>query len=229
MVHDPYAGPAYGDRMRDQFRSDLAQLAGTLVALAGEVRHAMRAATRALLEADREIAENVIADDEGIDLMYRRAEESTYELLARQAPVATDLRLLVTGLHVGADLERMGDLAKHVAETALRRHPEPAVPAEITDVFAQMGQVADRMAVKVTAVLAHRDASAAAELEGDDDEMDALHRRLFEILVDGWKYGVESAVDVALLGRFYERYADHCVNAGDRVVYLVTGEAALPA
>jgi phosphate transport system protein len=119
----------------------------------------------------------------------------------------------------------MGDLAEHVAKTALRRHPSPAVPAELRPVFQQMAEVADRMADKITTVLSKPDVDRANELERDDDAMDALERDLFAILLgDDWPYGAETAIDGALLGRFYERYADHAVNAGQQVVYLITGE-----
>jgi phosphate transport system protein len=111
-----------------------------------------------------------------------------------------------------------------VAKTAQRRHPSPAVPAELRPTFQQMSVVADRMADKITAVLSAPNADTAAELEKDDDEMDDLEKDLFKILLhDDWPYGAETAIDGALLGRFYERYADHAVNAGEQVVYLVTG------
>jgi phosphate transport system protein len=119
----------------------------------------------------------------------------------------------------------MGDLAQHVAKTARRRHPSPAVPAELRPVFQQMSEVADRMADKITILLATPGADLAAELEKDDDDMDDLERELFKVLLeDDWPYGVETAIDGALLGRFYERYADHAVNIGEQIIYLITGE-----
>jgi phosphate transport system protein len=185
----------------------------------------MRKATIALLTADRQAAEAVIERDADVDELYRQLEAKVSDVIARQAPVASDLRALITALHMSADLERMGDLAEHVAKTACRRHPSPAVPAELRPVFQQMAQVADRMAAKITAVLAAPNAEKAAELERDDDEMDDLERRLFAVLLnDAWPYGAETAIDGALLGRFYERYADHAVNAGEQIVYLLTGE-----
>lgn len=213
--------------MREEFRTELAIVSQLLVDMAEAVRVAMRHATRALLTADRQAAEGVIARDAEVDSLFRHVEERVFDLLARQAPVASDLRTLVTALHVAADLERMGDLADHVAKTALRRHPSPAVPAELRGVFTEMAGAADRIAEKIATVLSKPDATLAAELDRDDDAMDALHRQLFAILLaDDWPYGVETAVDATLLGRFYERYADHAVNAGRRVVYLVTGETA---
>ncbi|MEO3928298.1 phosphate signaling complex protein PhoU [Micromonosporaceae bacterium B7E4] len=211
--------------MRDEFRIDLNIVSQLLVDMAEAIRAAMRQATRALLTADRSAAETVIERDAEIDSLYRQVEERVCDLLARQAPVASDLRALITALHVAADLERMGDLADHVAKTAVRRHPSPAVPAELRPVFTEMAGVADRIADKIANVLSKPDADLAAELDRDDDAMDDLHRQLFAVvLADDWPYGVETAIDATLLGRFYERYADHAVNAGRRVVYLVTGE-----
>ncbi|SCL14338.1 phosphate signaling complex protein PhoU [Micromonospora inyonensis] len=211
--------------MRDEFRADLQSVGQLLVDMAEGIRAAMRQATRALLTADRRAAEVVIVRDAEIDGLYRDVEERVCELLARQAPVASDLRAVITALHVAADLERMGDLADHVAKTALRRHPSPAVPAELRPIFTDMAEIADRMAGKIGSVLADPDADLAAELDRDDDAMDDLHRSLFGVLLDdAWPYGVETAIDATLLGRFYERFADHAVNAGEHVVYLVTGE-----
>lgn len=211
--------------MRDEFRAELQTVSQLLVDMADGIRAAMRQATRALLTADRRAAEVVVTRDAEIDGLYRTVEERVCELLARQAPVASDLRAVITALHVAADLERMGDLADHVAKTALRRHPSPAVPAELRPVFTDMAGIADRMAEKIGLVLANPDAGVAAELDSDDDAMDDLHRSLFAVLLaEDWPYGVETAIDATLLGRFYERFADHAVNAGEHVVYLVTGE-----
>ncbi|WFE51596.1 MULTISPECIES: phosphate signaling complex protein PhoU [unclassified Micromonospora] len=211
--------------MRDEFRADLQIVSQLLVDMAEGVRAAMRQATRALLTADRQSAETVIERDAEIDDLYRHVEERVCDLLARQAPVASDLRAMITALHVAADLERMGDLAEHVAKTALRRHPSPAVPAELRAVFTEMSEIADRMAVKIGSVLAKPDVDLAGELDGDDDAMDELHKNLFAVLLgDDWPYGVETAIDATLLGRFYERFADHAVNAGEHVIYLITGE-----
>ncbi|MGA8112746.1 MAG: phosphate signaling complex protein PhoU [Actinocatenispora sp.] len=211
--------------MREGYQVRLAAIGELLSAMADSVGRAMGEATRALLEADQAAAERVMAGEPGVDALRDRVEQSTYELLALQAPVASDLRMVLTAQHVAADLERMGDLADHVATTVLRRHPDHVLPPELNEVFATMAEVAGRMADKLARVIAERDVTRAAELDGDDDVMDALHRRMFGILVDGWPHGVAAAVDAALLGRFYERYADHAVNAGAQVIYLVTGEA----
>jgi phosphate transport system protein len=211
--------------MREEFQADLIEVNRLLVTMAEAVRAALRKATAALLTADLAAAEAVVERDAEVDESYRQVEAKVADTIARQAPVASDLRTLITALHVSADLERMGDLAEHVAGTARRRHPSPAVPAELRPVFQQMSEVADRMADKITIVLAAPDADLAAELEKDDDDMDDLERDLFGVLLaDDWPYGAETAIDGALLGRFYERYADHAVNVGEQIVYLITGE-----
>jgi phosphate transport system protein len=211
--------------MREEFQADLVEVNRLLVTMAEAVGAALRKATTALLTADLDAAETIIDRDAEVDALYRQVEAKVSDTIARQAPVASDLRTVITALHVSADLERMGDLAEHVAKTAQRRHPSPAVPAELRPVFQQMGEVADRMADKILTVLSSPNAEQAAELEKDDDSIDDLERDLFKILLrDDWPYGAETAIDGALLGRFYERYADHAVNIGEQVVYLITGQ-----
>ena len=211
--------------MREEFQADLNEVSRLLVTMAEAVRAALRKATTALLTADLKAAETVIDRDIEVDALYRQVETKVADTIARQAPVASDLRMVITALHISADLERMGDLAEHVAKTAKRRHPSPAVPAELRPVFRQMADVADRMADEITVLLGKPDAELAAKLEKDDDAMDELERDLFKVLLDDdWPYGAETAIDGALLGRFYERYADHAVNVGEQLIYLITGE-----
>jgi phosphate transport system protein len=212
--------------MRERFRNDLTQIADMLVEMADGARAALRQATSALLHSDADQAQLVIAGDEEIDAQYRTIEEKVYEVIALQAPVASDLRLVLTALHIAGELERMGDLAVHVAKTGLRRYPSPAVPEELTVVIREMATVADQMAGKISRVLTTPNVTRATELERDDDAMDDLHRRLLGTVLDpSWAHGVEAAVDLALLGRYYERYADHAVNSSHHVVYLITGKA----
>jgi len=211
--------------MREEFQADLNEVNRLLVTMAEAVRAAMRKATTALLTADLKAAQSVIERDVEVDKIYAQVETKVADTIARQAPVASDLRMVITALHISADLERMGDLAEHVAKTAQRRHPSPAVPAELRPVFKGMAEVADQMAERITGLLASPDAEQAAKLEKADDEMDDLERQLFKVLLDDdWPYGAETAIDGALLGRFYERYADHAVNVGEQLVYLITGQ-----
>jgi phosphate transport system protein len=143
--------------------------------------------------------------------------------------VATDLRAIVTATRMTSDLERMGDLAQHIAKVARRRFPEHAVPQEVRPVFLEAGHVAEMLVAKAGNVIATRDVEAARELETDDDAMDRLHRGLFrQLLSDDWPHGIETAIDITLLGRYYERFADHAVSVARRVVYLVTGERHTP-
>jgi phosphate transport system protein len=211
--------------MRAQFHADLENITGTLVQMAEGVTAAMQQATTALLAADADLAQQVLAADADIDALYHHTEHEIGELLARQAPVAGDLRLTITALHAAGDLERMGDLAAHVAKTAIRRAPDNAVVPEIRDIISGMADCAARIGTKVSTVLRTADAEIANELAGDDDAVDTLHRQLFTVLLDqSWTHGVGPAIDAAQLGRWYERYADHAVNAGRRVIYFVTGE-----
>jgi phosphate transport system protein len=215
--------------MRDIYHDELDDLGKTLVRMTQLVRTAMERATRALLDGDLSGAERVISDDPQVDALREDLEERTFQMIARQQPVATDLRLLVTTLHLSADLERMGDLARHIAKVARMRYPELAVPEEIRDVISQMGTVALSLVGKVADVIEGRDVALAQALEAEDDSMDALHRKLFTLLLSpNWTHGVEAAIDMTLLGRYYERYADHAVSVAQRVVFIVTGERPDP-
>ena len=211
--------------MREIFEAELKQLGVDLVTMSRQVEVAIQNAGTALLTSDVGLAESVIVADGAIDAIERDLDERCVLMIAQQAPVATDLRVVVSALRMSATLERMGDLARHVAKLARMRHPESAIPAELRATVLQMGQVAERIVAKAGSVIASRDLTIAGELETDDDVMDALHRELFTVLLDDdWEHGIETAVDVTLCGRYYERFADHAVSVARRVAYLVTGE-----
>ncbi len=213
--------------MREIFHRELDQLVEQLVEMTRLVDTAMYRATTALLDADLALAESVIAADAAVDGFHRDLDERALELIARQQPVAGDLRTILASLRMSADLERMGDLARHVAELARLRYPRSPVPPELRATVLEMGHVAQRIVAKAGSAIARRDARAALELDRDDDEMDLLHRTLYERLLDGsWTHGVEMAVDLALAGRYYERFADHAVSVARLVAFLV-GERAL--
>jgi phosphate transport system protein len=191
------------------------------------VSGAMTNATKALLQPNLELAELDIAEDDKVDAIQHELDNKTLDVMARQQPVASDLRNLVTSLRMSADFERMGDFAHHVARIARMRYPQGAVPAELVPTIQAMGDVAVALIDKVTGLLQSRDINVALEIERDDDEMDRLHRKLFEVLLDdSWSHGIEAAVDMTLLGRYYERCADHTVSISRRVYFLVTGEYA---
>ena len=210
--------------MREAYHVELGQLTDELANMCSMSAVAMELATRALLDADLGLAEQVIGDDAKIDDARSSCEEHAYALLALQAPVATDLRTVLAAIHAAESLERMGDLALHVAKAARRRHPNPVLPDQVRPYFSEMGRVAVELARDAEQVILNKDIDQARSLEEADDEMDDLHRHLFSVIMDKeWSFGVASAVDVTLLGRFYERYADHAVSVAKRVVFVVTG------
>lgn len=211
--------------MREAYHDQLGSLAEHLADMCHVVGVAMGRATQALLETDLGLTEQVIGDDASVDAARSATEEQAYALLALQAPVATDLRTVLAAIHAAESLERMGDLALHVAKTARRRHPEPVLPEQVRPYFAKMGQVAVGLASKAEQAVRTRDVQLARAVEGDDDEMDELHRHLFTVIMDReWPHGVAAAVDTTLLSRFYERFADHAVSVAKRTIFVVTGE-----
>ena len=211
--------------MRETYREELDDINHCLVEMANSVGSAMSTATTALLDADVALADLVIAGDKEIDATRESIEQRCFTVLARQAPVAGDLRTITTSMRIVSDLERMGDLAEHIAKLARMRFPEHAVPQEVRPAFLEAGHLAEMVVAKASTIIATRDVEAARELETDDDAMDRLHRGLFrQLLSEDWPYGIESAIDITLLGRYYERFADHAVSVARRVVYLATGE-----
>jgi phosphate transport system protein len=210
--------------MRDAYTDQLDAIFDDLAAISRRVQSAVAEATEALMTGDASIAEQVISDDVVIDQAREQVEERAFELLSLQAPVAGDLRTVVAALRMVAELERMGDLSVHVAKIARLRVPEVAVPEEVRPTLQRMATVAEDMVARVTDVIAGRDVEAAIALGRDDEEMDQLRRTSFtELLAGDWQHGVEAAVDIALLGRYYERIADHAVSIANRVIFVVTG------
>ena len=211
--------------MRTAYHEQLEALQGQLAEMCGLAGVAMERATQALLQADLMLAEQVITDHEQIADLSARAEEKAFVLLALQAPVAGDLRAIVSSIQIVADIDRMGSLALHVAKIARRRHPQHALPEEVNGYFAEMGRVAVELGNAAQEALMSRDPEKAAQIRDEDEAMDDLHRHLFTVLMDReWKHGVTAAVDVTLLSRFYERFADHAVEVARRVIFQVTGK-----
>ncbi|MFM7624064.1 MAG: phosphate signaling complex protein PhoU [Actinomycetota bacterium] len=211
--------------MRSAFQDELDGVTSTLVELSSIVSQAIDKATHALLTANLAEAEEVIAADDRVDNLQHDLDARIIDIIARQQPVASDLRALVTALRMSADLERMGDMAHHVAKITRLRHPSAAVPSELLLTIEEMGKIAKLIADKAGSVISSRDIDKALELERDDDEMDKLHRKLFTTLLDeNWAHGTETAIDITLIGRYYERFADHAVSVARRVYFLVTGK-----
>lgn len=210
--------------MREVFHEQLESMFDELAGIGAAVETAIGLATEALMSGDAEIAERVISGDAEIDRARERVEDTAFALLSLQQPVAGDLRTVVAGLRMVSELERMGDLSVHVAKIARLRVPRVAVPDEVRPTMTRMAQVAADMVHRVTGIITSRDVEAAIALGRADEEMDQLRRTSFtELLSDSWSHGVEAAVDMALLGRYYERIADHAVSIANRVVFVVTG------
>ena len=212
--------------MRTAYHMELARLTEHLGEMCGLAGVAMEHATQALLQADLVLAEQVLSDHDKIAAMSTSAEENAFVLLAPlRAPVASDLRAIVSALQMVVDIDRMGALALHVAEITRWRHPQHALPEEVNGYFAEMGSIAVKLGNNAQEVLLTRDPRKAARIRREDDAMDDLHRHLFTMLMDReWKHGIATAVDVTLLGRFYERFADHTVEIGGRVIFQATGQ-----
>jgi phosphate transport system protein len=211
--------------MREDYTNQLSNIDDAMVAMADLVGKAIRGATDALLADDLVMAEQVIAGDEQINELNARVEEMSSRIAALQAPVATDLRLVMGAIRMATSLERMGDLAVHIAKQVRLRYPSPSIPAELRDTFGKMGQAASKIVEQTSEVIATRNTSLADDMKKYDDTLDELHRELFTVVLsDDWSHGVEAAIDVTLLSRFYERFGDHAVSVARRVIHIVTGE-----
>jgi len=216
--------------MREAYHDQLDSIFSDLVEIAGLVKLAVHDATEALFTADVSTCERVITEDAAIDRGRERLEDRAFQLLSLQQPVAGDLRTIVAALRMTSEIERMGDLAVHVAKIARLRVPEVAVPAQVQPTVRRMAEVAEDMVDRVARIISDRDVDAAQDLRQVDEEMDHLRRENFrEILSVDWAHGVEPAIDIALLGRYYERIADHAVSIANRVVFVVTGELPVRA
>ena len=211
--------------LRSAFQDELDGVTQSLLELSSLVSSAITQATHALLTADLSEAEAVIAADDRVDEIQHELDARIIDIIARQQPVASDLRALVTALRMSADLERMGDMAHHIAKVTRLRHPGAAVPSELLLTVEEMGKVARLISDKVGGIIDTKDIDKALEVEKDDDEMDLLHRKLFTALLEpSWPHGIETAIDMTLIGRYYERYADHAVSVSRRIHFQVTGK-----
>jgi len=213
--------------IRSAYQDELDGVSQSLVDLTNMVTASMVKASKAVQSADLTLAEEVIASDIKIDDFQHELDARIIDIIARQQPVATDLRALVTAMRMSADLERMGDLAHHIAKVARLRHPDRAIPESLILPFTEMGHVAEKLSIMVAAVITTRDTEMALQVERDDDEMDDLHKKVIATIIkDETGLSIESAIDLTLLGRYYERYADHAVSVARRVYFLVTGTFA---
>ena len=213
--------------IRSTFQDELDGVSQTLFDLSVLVSDSMAKATRAIMSKNLQLAEEVISFDENIDTIQHDLDARIIDIIARQQPVASDLRALVTAMRMSADLERMGDLAHHIAKVARLRHPDRAIPEALVLPFTEMGHVAEKLSIMVAGVITTRDTEMALQVEKDDDEMDDLHKKVISTIINQTSgLSIETAIDLTLLGRYYERYADHAVSVARRVYFLVTGTFA---
>ncbi len=209
--------------MRDTYHESLDSVTDQIVVMVRTVGSMIDRASAALLEVDLGKAESVIAQDEDVDQLNIELEERATQLLALQQPVATDLRIVTGALRMSSTIERMGDLARHIAKIARMRYPESAVPDSVRPIFVEMAQEASMMAQRVGDVIADQNLNLALEIEQLDDRMDELNVLLLQTLMSDWAGTVDQAVDLTLMSRFYERFADHAVSMARRIVFTMTG------
>jgi phosphate transport system protein len=211
--------------MREVFQQELREVRERLVEIAGLVAESIDNATRAFNESNVSLAETVIADDAKIDAAAAELDELAINILARQQPVARDLRVVVSALRISASLERMGDMSEHIAQLARYRFPDKVVPKSLRGTFKEMGALDVEIARKLVELLETEDVAIAEHIRNEDDKIDALHLSVFDkVLGETWKGEVIDTVDATLASRYHERFADHAVSISKKVQYLATGD-----
>jgi phosphate transport system protein len=211
--------------MREVFQQELREVQDRLVEISTLVAVAIENATTAFNESNVALAETVIADDDKIDVLAAELDELAIQILARQQPVARDLRIVVSALRISASLERMGDMCEHIAQLSRYRFPEKVVPKSLRPTFIEMGQLDVAIARKLTELLRTEDDTLAQEIRDEDDKVDALHLSVFDkVLGETWKGAAVDTVDATLASRYHERFADHAVSIAKKVQYLATGD-----
>jgi phosphate transport system protein len=211
--------------MREVFQQELREVQDRLVEISDLVAGSIANATQAFNDSNVALAETVIADDDKIDALAAELDELAIQILARQQPVARDLRIVVSALRISASLERMGDMAEHIAQLARYRFPDKVVPKSLRSTFADMGKLDVEIAQKLTELLRTEDLSVAEYIRNEDDKIDELHLSVFDtVLGETWKGAAVDTVDATLASRYHERFADHAVSIAKKVQYLATGD-----
>ncbi|MBA4248864.1 MAG: phosphate transport system regulatory protein PhoU [Microbacterium sp.] len=211
--------------MREVFQQELREVRERLVEIAGLVASSIENATQAFNESNVSLAETVIADDAKIDVAAAELDELAINILARQQPVARDLRVVVSALRISASLERMGDMSEHIAQLARYRFPDKVVPKSLRSTFKEMGALDVTIARKLVELLETEDLAIAEFIRDEDDKIDALHLSVFDkVLGETWKGEAIDTVDATLASRYHERFADHAVSISKKVQYLATGD-----
>jgi phosphate transport system protein len=211
--------------MRQVFQQELSEVQDRLVEIAELVKVAITDATTAFNESDLVLAEKVIEDDVKIDERALSLDELSIQILARQQPVARDLRIVVSSLRMSASLERMGDIAEHIASLTRYRFPERVVAKGLRGTFREMGELDIEIAGKLVDLLKSQQTEIADEMRDLDDKIDALHVKVFgKVLDEAWGGTTADTVDATLASRYHERFGDHAVSISKKVKYLSTGD-----
>ncbi|WP_125616137.1 phosphate signaling complex protein PhoU [Specibacter cremeus] len=211
--------------MRKVFQAELHQIGEGLSEISILVSAAISKAAASFAVVDLQRAEEVIAADARIDFLQNDLDERAIDVLALQGPVAGDLRMIVGSLRMSASLERMGDLARHIAQLTRLRYPNRVIPAGLAVTFAQMAQLDITIAGKVTELLDSRDLTVVNDIMAAKAQINELHRSVFKTMAaPDWHENPATTVDVTLASRYFERFGDHGVSVARKVSYLVTGE-----
>lgn len=222
------ANTTEGSIVREVFHQSLEDVQARLVEISELVSVAIQKATQAFGSSDVALAEEVIEADSIIDDKAIELDELAIEILARQQPVARDLRIVVSALRISASLERMGDIAEHIAQLTRMRFPERAIPKGLKSTFTRMGELDVEVAQKLTELLRTQDLALAEQIRNDDDKLDELHVSVFEkVLSESWQGEASATVDATLASRYHERFGDHAVSVSKKVAYLATGDWAI--
>ena len=211
--------------MREVFQKELHEVQERLQEMASDATRIMESASKAFIRSDVTLADQALAS---ADLMASKAlalDELVIRIMARQSPVARDLRILVSALRISASLERMAALAGHIAQIARFRFPGSAVPMSLRATFVEMGALDVELSRKVEMLLKDPNVDFAKLIQAEDQRVDELHRSVFDtVLGDDWKENAVFTVDVTLASRYHERFADHVVDISSKLSYLSTGE-----
>ncbi|MBF4548170.1 phosphate uptake regulator PhoU [Corynebacterium afermentans subsp. lipophilum] len=210
--------------LRTVYREHLQAFNEDVLEMSDSVREVMEYATAALLEQSLEDAEAALTATDALKEISQRCEERSMSLLALHSPVAYDLRQVISALYIVESFERMGSLAKNIALLARLRHPSPVYPEQLKGYIQELARLVHEMGAATRKLLVEPDADAAVELHTIDEGVDDMKAFLSNLVTDReWQFTNREAVDVSMLARYYERYADRCVSVGRRMVFLITG------
>lgn len=213
------------DDIRKNFHQELDEVHQDIVRLAAMVTEVIPRGTETLLANDLEEAQRIIDGDDVFDSLSLEIEERCYQLLALQQPMAGDLRAIVTALRLTSEIERSGDLVVNIMKGSRRMYGVEFDP-RLRGLIARMSEQAQRLFKLAIDAYVERNAGLAAALDDMDDRLDLLHKDYIQAIFESHSttnIDLQAAVQLALIGRYYERIGDHAVNMGERIRYMITG------